>query len=340
MENEETLQLDNCSQPDESYRFCKSCFQALNIRRIPKFSALNAVNVTMCQYYPPELEDLTLMEQYTIARSHPIGAILKLRPNGLQNAAAYNAIRGHIITIPQNPGPLLDILPSPDLQFHDYLRIVWLGKSDPTTNDLKPFVQVRKDKILRALLWLCENNPLYESVTINRDLIDRWEASFIPPVLQDSIVNISPEEDSEERGTYAGDMDGFAENDLHHAMDDMADGTIASGAVHSDVEGLRLNPELKMVLALIDLTNKADGSSANTGMVDGQNPIETPVITWRSDNTVALMNDYEDPTYFTSAFPTLFPYGKGGHMPSSDQRSIPVSLEAWAKWCLNHHSRR
>jgi hypothetical protein len=32
----------------------------------------------------------------------------------------------------------------------------------------------------------------------------------------------------------------------------MADGTIASGAVYSDVEEQRQNPELKMVLALID----------------------------------------------------------------------------------------
>ena len=36
----------------------------------PKFSALNGVNVTMCQRYHSELEDLTL--EYVIARSHPI----------------------------------------------------------------------------------------------------------------------------------------------------------------------------------------------------------------------------------------------------------------------------
>jgi hypothetical protein len=69
------------------------------------------------------LEGLALIEQYAVARSHPVGTILKLRPNGLQNPAAYNGIRDHIVTIPQNPGPLLDILPSPELQFHDHIRI-------------------------------------------------------------------------------------------------------------------------------------------------------------------------------------------------------------------------
>src|SRR4051812_26402905 len=85
----------------------------------------------MCQDYPAELEDLTLTEEYAIARCHPIGTILKLKPNGLRNPTAYNGIRGHIVTIPQNPGPLLDILPSPNLQFHDHIRIVWTGKKEP-----------------------------------------------------------------------------------------------------------------------------------------------------------------------------------------------------------------
>jgi uncharacterized protein DUF6570 len=132
--SEGVLQLDDCGLMNGSYHFCPSCFNALNGGKVPKFSAMNGVNVTMCQDYPTELEDLTLIEQYAIARSHPVGTILKLRPNGLQNPAAYNGIRGYIVTIPQNPGLLLDILPSPELQFHDHIRIVWLGKIDPTVH--------------------------------------------------------------------------------------------------------------------------------------------------------------------------------------------------------------
>ena len=284
-----------------------------------------------------ELEDLTLMEEYAIARSHPIGTILKLKPNGLRNPTAYNNIRGHIVTIPQNPGPLLDILPSPDLQFHDYIRVIWTGKTEPTVDDLKPFVEVRKDKVIQALLWLCEHNPLYKSVNINHELINQWAESFIPPLLQEAIINLPEDRDSNERGTYAGDMEGFSENDLHHALDDMADGTIASGAVYSDVEGQRQNPELKMIMALMEMIGKPQ---EDTSDIDVQEPVEIPVITWVSNGRRVLMNDYDDAEYFTGAFPTLFPYGRGGHLPESNERSIPVSLEAWAKWTLNHHSRR
>ena len=328
------IQLDDCGFVDGSYVLCKTCLNALDNGRIPKFSAMNAVNVTMCQHYPKELQDLTLVEEYAIARSHPIGAILKLKPNGVRNPTAYNGIRGHIVTIPQNPGPLLDILPSPDLQFYDHIRIVWAGKAEPTADDLRPFVEIRKEKVLRALLWLCQHNPLYRSVRVNHELIDQWADGHIPPLLQDAVVHIPEDQDSDERGTYAGDMEGLFENDLHSALDSMADGTIASGVVYSDVEGQRQIPELKMVTALMSMMDKPREDSSDTYAQ------QTPVITWTGNGQHVLMNDYEDTDFFTGAFPTLFPYGKGGHMPASEERGIAVSLDAWGEWLMKHHSRR
>ena len=104
---EGVVQLDSCSIVDKAYQFCKSCFNAFTGGRILKFSALNTINVTTYQHYPAELEDLTLTEEFVIARSHPIGTMLKLKPNRLVNPTAYNGIRGHIVTILQNSGPLL-----------------------------------------------------------------------------------------------------------------------------------------------------------------------------------------------------------------------------------------
>jgi hypothetical protein len=331
------IELDKCGFVDDEYQLCGSCYGTLKKGKPPKFSAMNGVNVTMCQDYPPELEDLTLTEEYAIARSHPIGTVLKLKPNGLSHSAAYNGIRGHIVTIPQNPGPLLDILPSPKLQFHDSIAIVWTGSRAPTIDDLKPFAEVRKDKVIRALLWLCEHNPLYKSVRINHELIDQWAESFIPPILQEEVINVPEDQISDERGTYAGDMEGLSENDLHNALDDMANNTIASGAVYSDIDGQRQNPELQMVTALMKML---EGPRETTSDADAQRPVDIPVITWTGGNRLNLMNDYEDPEYFTGAFPTLFPYGKGGHLPASNERKTNVSIETWGKWLMNHHSRR
>ena len=339
-DSEDTLRLDGCCLQDAFYRFCQACFSAINTAKVPKFSAMNGANVTMCQYYPPELRDLTLVEESVISRCHPIGTVLKLKPNGIQNPTAYNAIRGHLIAIPQDPGPLLKILPSPELHFHDYIKIVWSAKEDPTLEDLRPFAEIRKDKVLRALVWLCNNNPLYKSVAINYDLIDQWEDRFVPPILENTIAPVSEDSDSSERGTYSADMNGLAENDLHDALNDMADNTIASGAVYSDIEGERLNPELKMVLTLSDMlmdSERHSSDSVTSSEVGGEG---TPVISWKGNGRLPLINDYDDSEFFTGAFPTLFPYGKGGHICDPDQRSIPISLEAWGKWLLSHHSRR
>src|ERR1700740_1267677 len=67
---------------------------------------------------------------------------------------------------------------------------------------------------------------------------------------------------------------------------------------------------------------------------------EVPVINWVSEGPRVLMNDYEDSEFFTGAFPTLFLYGKDGHLLHTNERRVPISLETGARWLLSHHSRR
>ena len=64
---------------------------------------------------------------------------------------------------------------------------------------------------------------------------------------------------------------------------------------------------------------------------------DEPMISYAIRGQATLMSSWEDPHYFTGAFPTLFPTGLGGH---KEQRPLAVSLEAFAKWTLSHHSRR
>ena len=85
---------------------------------------------------------------------------------------------------------------------------------------------------------------------------------------------------------------------------------------------------------LIDLINQCPSNA------DAREAAEVPVITWKGDGTQILMNYYEHAEFFIGAFPDLFPHGRGGQMPASEERTTPVSLEAWARWSLCHHSRR
>jgi len=52
--------LDHCGHYENSWDFCTSYHAVTSRGNIPKFSALNLVNVTTCQHYPSALEDLTV----------------------------------------------------------------------------------------------------------------------------------------------------------------------------------------------------------------------------------------------------------------------------------------
>jgi hypothetical protein len=52
-----------------------------------------------------------------------------------------------------------------------------------------------------------------------------------------------------------------------------------------------------------------------------------------------VLNQYDCDTYFTSAFPTLFPYGTGKHRDSRREGKGQLSLLKWVSLMLRHSSR-
>ena len=55
--------LDCCARHGTSWDFCRQCCAALSRSTIPKYSALNRMNVTLCQDYPSALDGLTTVEE-------------------------------------------------------------------------------------------------------------------------------------------------------------------------------------------------------------------------------------------------------------------------------------
>lgn len=165
-------ELDCCGQDGDNYKFCKTCFNSISKSNRPKLGCKNGVNTTCCQSYPKELEDLSPVEEAVIARAHPVISILKLRPVGVSTSVTYQRIRGHAVVLPQNPGPLLNSLPSASLRLHDVIRIVWASERAHTAADIRSFASIRREKVLTALRWLKSENPLYRDIVINFNLLD------------------------------------------------------------------------------------------------------------------------------------------------------------------------
>lgn len=339
VDSDSSLRLDSCAKDGSDFLFCSPCHTAISQNRPPKYSALNGINVTFCQSYPDILQELTLVEECLVARCHPIASIVKLRPQG----ATYDGLRGHVVVLPQEPGPLLDILPSAELNLVDKIKVIWFGDGTPSAEDLKPYLEVRKHVVLRALRWLRLHNILYSHVTVNEALLSSWEESFIPRDLEDSIVR--SENDHDEREGYAANLRaGNYENDFQEALDGQTSAPISTGCVYTDVESSRQHPTLQLVSAILNLEKdrfEREAGPRSSGEESGPHYMDdVPVIRYVSRGRTVLMNDWQDPEFFTGSFPTLFPLGSGGHLPLPQERPVPVSLQAWAGWALSHHSRR
>jgi hypothetical protein len=225
---------------------------------------------------------------------------------------------------------------------------------------LKPFLKIRKHRVLAALLWLVAHNRHYHDLTINHSLLSSWPAEFIPDQIS---ANIETSDHTEREGYVANLETGNFENDLQAtASESFADNDarFSSGSLCTDINGDRLNCNLHLLNTLSAVVAKPSRESADDrsdldsdiediDAVTGEdatdmeqqhpnNPGETSnYIRYGFTDSTSLSNSWEDRQYFTTAFPTLFPTGLGGHL---DDRPVKVSLEALGKWALNHHSRR
>jgi hypothetical protein len=96
------------------------------------------------------------------------------------------------------------------------------------------------------------------------------------------------------------------------------------------------------VSSFIDVNNTTRSPDISTLYRAAQlrNEVRSTITQDVTINIVAgntILNEYYDPSYFTSAFPTLFPYGTGKHL--NNRRSKELSLAVWIKLLLRHASR-
>jgi hypothetical protein len=197
----------------------------------------------------------------------------------------HHGLRGHSIVIPQDPGPLLHILPSPELRLNDLIKVFWLGSQPPTDTDLNPFLVVRKEKVLTALQYLVRHNHPYHGLAVNWQMMDSWSDNFIPPELRDNIIHLS-ESDHHEREGYTVDLGlGNYENDLQAAQDDdfrsNDSGLLLTGSVSTDINGERRNPDTRMLDTLLDVVTTRERPSDQEQLEGLRQCIHHPPLTAR-----------------------------------------------------------
>ncbi|KAJ3870369.1 hypothetical protein F5051DRAFT_304231, partial [Lentinula edodes] len=114
---------------------------------------------------PLPLQDLTFLEEQCIARARATKCMFKLE---LGPTGQY-ASRGNVCIFPQDPSPLTTCLPPPLSQLHDEICVILVGSPDAEvtveTLSRSPLL-VRRSRIIEALRWLIQNNPLYADLNV------------------------------------------------------------------------------------------------------------------------------------------------------------------------------
>ena len=109
---------------------------------------------------PKELQDLTQVKEMLICRAFPVMQVY-LKPR-----SGTTSYKGHVATLPHNVQNVANILPRAPKDL-PVIVFVFKGSGEKNKN-----IKVRRQKVLDALLWLKQNNPLYKSIEIDETRIE------------------------------------------------------------------------------------------------------------------------------------------------------------------------
>nr|GAT48229.1 ATP-dependent DNA helicase [Mycena chlorophos] len=267
---------------DGCYVLCTACRREVahsKFKHIPLRSYANGLWTGLC---PPELSDLTFLEEQCIARARATRCMFKLE---LGPTGQY-ASRGNVCVFPQDPTSLVEQLPPPLSALRDEVCIILVGSPDTVvTADMlsRTPLLVRRSKIIDALLWLRANNPLYGSLDINTIYANAasYPEAGVPFPVTDYLRTAAS---GSEGSSYVQDAnDQLSPNVNLHSIPsttvvdaDQVDSTFQSRKLHA----------LQMIKAS-----------------------RTPFVKFPSGSEVLRTRD--NPVMYGRLFPTLFPYGVG-----------------------------
>ena len=197
---------------------CNSCVQSLQQGIVPRMSLANDMWIGDI---PFELEILTLAEKMLLARYFPVAYVVKLFPKkkgsiNWDKRGLNSALRMNVSTHPLPQDEICDIM---DPQSNEFpadpcilaatIAVTFVGPKGICKAGLPKWLRVRRAKVLSALIWLKNNNPLYKDIKLNANRIAQLPEDDIP----DEILICTRQLDNEvmldeEHDTYIPSNDG------------------------------------------------------------------------------------------------------------------------------------
>ncbi|CAF0864572.1 unnamed protein product [Didymodactylos carnosus] len=147
--------VKNMSMPWLAEAICSICNTCSYLRdmkhptlsTIPNLNVLiPAENLSGARKSSEELEDLTIPEQKLIALHN--SCVIKLQTPFHDTSTAQGALKGNVISFPQNVSDIATTLPLSLADLCDTIKIIFVGSKRPKPEHLKKVLTVRRKKIL------------------------------------------------------------------------------------------------------------------------------------------------------------------------------------------------
>ena len=287
---------------------CKTCDSYLR-KCIPKMPPQACANGLLLPPVPPELSGLTDLERRIISLRIPFMSIFC----AVRYGSSYK-VRGGCTNVPASLDQVVEMLPrmSTDVQYHQMrLKKKMSYKSSYMDH------YVRKDKVMVAIKWLTENNPLYANIKLNAHWATEWENGEFSMFMRDSISELPAPDGGDDSDL---DDDGVPDLDVSDALGDVQE---MSSSEKADKE-LEIK-ELSEDRAAMERSIRTVGCPMSNCLQaeDMENEIYTCSPGENKTPLYMLMDD----NFEVLAFPDLFPWGVGGY--SCENRPTKLTMRKY-----------
>ena len=360
---------------------CRECLESLrkeNTDLPPKFSLAN--NLWIGEI-PHELQNLTFPEQLLLAQLYPRVFVFKLFPkkvNGIRSTATLQSgLRGNVSTYALNSDAVADmitgnLMPRPPRILASVIAITFIGLGNLPHQCLRSLFRVRRQVLLRALVWLKNNNRHYSNIEINEQVMQQLPEDDVPEeilsILQHSedVAAIDEEtagyvpngdeeddfDDDEQVDSPQEDDPGIVssfccETSLIHILTTIDRPDVFPIQISGSVDGdlCDVHPDELMRWGLANMCRNDDSEESAYAVRHSRLPVSDfgrprhDNVSSTSDTTHNNRTNENLSTgnFFEKAFPLLYPYGVGG---IEGQQQVSIGFMQHVRWSLEYHDRR
>ena len=292
--------------------FCSECHASILKSKTP---ALALANHMFLGDVPPELKNLTMIEEAMIAKCRAKSWVVQLQAKNDSTCLpnSQRGLKGHTIIYPQQPQGLTRILPPSVAKICTPICVIFVGAHKPSNEWLKtrakPLI-ICREQVCKALEWLHLHNPLYADIEIGYPTLDTFPENDVLPY---HIEHLQPE-NAENADVLTSQYENL-ERDC--GPEDQQEAEFENIVV-TNVDGSASSNQLHAV-AMRHVKEKGGGY------------IEVP-------HDSKPVNEFFNPALFPMIYPTLYPHGLGGFEDSHWE--VCVSLKRHVKHLFNLQDKR